>query len=159
MLFVNLQHLSFLPNFASNKLRLFCKQRIFSTQIQCCLTFSWIELQMLPRCCLIDKSIITLRHVLYLLYLCPTLDLGLFMSHLFYLFFSFIFIFIRMNRIISLIQTHLLFWLFFWVCPIIFCGWIMWIIFKCPKFSLRVLLSIYLIFCQFQSGVAYVKSV
>ena len=80
---------------------------------QCCLTFSWIELQMLPRCCLIDKSIITLRQVLYLLYLCPTLDLGLFMSHLFYLFFSFIFIFIRMNRIISLIQTHLLFWLFF----------------------------------------------
>ena len=27
----------------------------------------------------------------------------------------------------------------------------------CQKFSLRVLLSIYLIFCQFQSGVAYKK--
>ena len=34
----------------------------------------------------------------------------------------------------------------------------MWAIFKSQKFSLRVLLSIRLIFCQFQPGVAY-KSV
>ena len=47
--------------------------------------------------------------------------------------------------------------LFFRTCPIIF-GWRMRIVFKYQKFSLRVLLSICLIFCQFQPGIAY-KSV
>ena len=37
-------------------------------------------------------------------------------------------------------------------------GWRMWIIFKYQKFSFRVLLSIYVIFCKFWPGVAY-KSV
>ena len=36
--------------------------RFFSTQPRCCLTFSWIELQMLLRCCLIHISINILRH-------------------------------------------------------------------------------------------------
>ena len=54
-----------------------------STQPQCCLIFAWIELQMLLRCCLIHISFIILRHFLYLLYLYPCLDLGLFMSYLF----------------------------------------------------------------------------
>ena len=36
--------------------------------------------EMLLRCCLIHVSIIIVRHVLYLLYLCSCLDLGLFMS-------------------------------------------------------------------------------
>ena len=58
--------------------RFFHKQRFFSTQPQCCSTFLWIELQMLLRCCLIHISIIILRHFLYLLYLCPWLDIGLF---------------------------------------------------------------------------------
>ena len=40
----------------------FYKQRFFSTQPQCCLTFSWIELQMMVRCCLIHTSSIILRH-------------------------------------------------------------------------------------------------
>ena len=53
---------------------------------------------MLLRCCLIHISIIILRHFLYLLYLCPCLDLGLFMSYLCDLFFIFIFIFIMINR-------------------------------------------------------------
>ena len=47
----------------------------------------------------------------------------------------------------------------FRTCPIIFgrlCWWRMWIIFK--WFSVRALLSICFIFCQFQPGVAY-KSV
>ena len=44
--------------------------------------FSWIELQMLLRCCLIHISIIILRNFLHLLYLCSCLDLGLFMSYL-----------------------------------------------------------------------------
>ena len=33
--------------------RFFHKQRFFLSQAQCCLTFSWIELQMLLRSCLI----------------------------------------------------------------------------------------------------------
>ena len=44
---------------------LFYKQRFFSTHLQCCLTFSWIELEMLLRSCLINIGIIILRHFLY----------------------------------------------------------------------------------------------
>ena len=54
---------------------------------------------MLIRCCLIHIGIIILRHFLYLLHLCPCLDLGLFISYLYALFFIFIFIFITINRI------------------------------------------------------------
>ena len=63
------------------------------------LIFSWIGLQMLLRCCLIHISVIMLRHFLYLLYLCPCLDLGLFMSYICDLFFIVIFIFIMINCI------------------------------------------------------------
>ena len=94
--------------------------RFFSTQPQCSLTFSWIELQMLLCYCLIQKSIIILRHFLYLLYLCPYLGLGRFMSYLWDLFFIFISIFSMINRIISWKQTHLFFCLFFRICSIIF---------------------------------------
>ena len=83
------------------------KATLFSTHPHCCLTLPWIELQMLLRCYLIHKRIIILRH--FLLYLCLSLDLGLFMSYLCDLFF----LFIMINRIISLIQTHLFFCLFF----------------------------------------------
>ena len=72
--------------------RFFCKQRYFLTQPQCCLTFSWIELQVLLRCCLIYITIIILRHILYLVYLCPCLGLNQFMSYLcdsFFFFFNF----------------------------------------------------------------------
>ena len=58
----------------------FYKQHFFSTQ--CCLTFSWIELQMLLRCCLVHIHITILRHVLYLSYLCPCLDLQLFAKNI-----------------------------------------------------------------------------
>ena len=84
------------------------------------LNFSWLELQMLLRCCLIHISIMILRHVLYLLCLCPCLDLGLFMSYLCDLFFIFIFIFIMINSVISSAKTRLRFCLFFRLCPIIF---------------------------------------
>ena len=47
----------------------FYRQCFFSTQPQCCLAFSWIELQMLLRFCLIDIAIIILRHILYLLFM------------------------------------------------------------------------------------------
>ena len=94
------------------------KKRFFSTQPRYCLTFSWIELEMLLRWFLIDKSIIILRHFLYLLDLCPCLDLGLFMSYLCDLFLNFIFILIVITRIISWIQIYMLFSLFFRVWPI-----------------------------------------
>ena len=42
----------------------FWKATLFSTQSQFCLTFSWIEVQMLLRCCLIHTNII-LRDFLY----------------------------------------------------------------------------------------------
>ena len=63
---------------------LFYKQHFFSTQPLFCLIFSKIELQMLLRCCLIHKSIIVLRHILCLVYSCPPVGLGLFISHLFH---------------------------------------------------------------------------
>ena len=42
--------------------RFFYKQRFFSTQPRCCLTFSWIELQTLLRCCLIYNHHYTETH-------------------------------------------------------------------------------------------------
>ena len=59
--------------------RFFISNAFFLFKPQCCLTFSWVELQMLLRCCLIRISIIILKQVLYLQYLCPCLDLGPFM--------------------------------------------------------------------------------
>ena len=66
------------------------KQRamLFSTQPPCCLTFSWTELQMLLRCCIIQISIIIVRHFLYLLYLCSFLDLSPFIC-IYVIYFSF----------------------------------------------------------------------
>ena len=94
------------PRNKNNRVRaFFYKQRFFSTHPQCCLTFSWIELQMLIRCRLIHKSIIILKDFLYLLYLCPCLYLGLFFSYLCYVFFIFIFIFI-MTACIFLWTRH-----------------------------------------------------
>ena len=112
---------------------------------------------MLLRCCLIHISIIILRRFIYLLYLCPCLPLGLFMPYLRESIFIFVFIFIMINCIISWIQTCLFFCLFFRICPVIvrwYRGCRMPIVFGCQKFSLRILLSICLIFCQFQPGVA-----
>ena len=68
---------------------LFFISHAFLTQPQYCLIFSQIEVQMLLRCFLIHKTIIILRRNLYLVYLCPCLGLGLFMSYLCNLFFIF----------------------------------------------------------------------
>ena len=69
---------------------------------------------MLLRCCLIHRNIIITRKFLYLLYFCPCLDLGLFMSYLYDLLFIFIFIAILTNRIIShcvkSVQIRSIFW-------------------------------------------------
>ena len=90
-------------------------EHFFSTQRQCCLTFSWIELQMLLRSCLIHMSIIILRHVLYWLYLHPW-SISPFMLYCDLLFF-FIFIFIMINLIVSWILVLLLyyFWMITWM--------------------------------------------
>ena len=74
------------------------KQRFFSSQPQYCLTFSWIELQMLLMCCLIHMTIIILRHFLYFLYWSPCLNPDLFMSYLWDLFVFFVIISIIINK-------------------------------------------------------------
>ena len=94
---------------------------LFSTKPQCCWTFSWIELQMLFRCCLIHITIIILRQNLYLIYLCLYLCLGLYMSHVCNLFFIFSLTFIVINHITSLKQTHL-FFIHFVECLLLFLG-------------------------------------
>ena len=130
------------------------KQRFFSPQFQCCFTFSRIELQMLLRCCLIHITIIILRHILYLVYLrlCP------FLLCLCDLFFISSLNFIAINHITSLKQTHLFLYIFLEYLLLFLDDEInkrtRRIILKQQKFSLRVLLS-FLIFCQFQPGVAY----
>ena len=100
--------------------RFFYKQHFFSTQCQSCLNFSWIELQMLLRCCLIPVNIIIMRHILYLVYMRPFL--GLFMSYLWDLFFIFSLNFIVINYITSFKQKYLFlctflwfFWYYFWM--------------------------------------------
>ena len=87
----------------------FYKQRFLSTQPQCCLTFSWIEIQMLLRCCLRDIAIIILRQILHLVYLCPCLSLSLFMLYLCDLCFIFSLIFMIINHITLLKQVYLIF--------------------------------------------------
>ena len=50
-----------------------------------------------------------MRHILHLLYLCPCLGLGLYISYICDLFFIFSLIFIVINHIISIKQTYLFF--------------------------------------------------
>ena len=51
---------------ATGVLPALCKQRFFSTQPQCCLTFTWIELQMFLWCWLIHISISIVRHLIFI---------------------------------------------------------------------------------------------
>ena len=112
---------------------------------------------MLLRSCLLPITIIVLRHILYLVHLCPCLVLVLFMSYLCDLVFIFSLIFIAINHIILLKQTKLFFAHF---QNILFQFWMITKMkkrnnFKQQKSSLKVLLSFCLSFYQFQSGVAY----
>ena len=86
--------------------RFFYKQHCFSPRPHCCLTFSWIQLQTLRRFCLLQITIIVLRHISYLVQSCPWLDLVLFMLYLCDLFLIFSLICITINQIISLKLTH-----------------------------------------------------
>ena len=61
---------------------------------------------MLFRCCL---TIITLRHISHLVYFCPFLGLGLFMSYVCDLFFIFSIFIIVINHMTSFKQTYLFF--------------------------------------------------
>ena len=74
---------------------------------------------MLLRCCLTHITIITLRHILYLVYLCQCLSLGPFMSYLCDLFFIFSFILIFINHITSLKQMPLFFVHFLGYVPLL----------------------------------------
>ena len=85
----------------------FISNAFFSTQHPCCLTILWIELQMLLRCCLIHITIIILRQNLQLVFSCPCLALGLFISYLCDLLFFFSLIFIVIKHIISLKQMQM----------------------------------------------------
>ena len=58
---------------------------------------------------MIRITIIILRQALYLIYLCPCLGLSLFMLYLWDLFFIFSIIFIVIDHITTLRQTHLFF--------------------------------------------------
>ena len=62
---------------------------------------------MLLRYFLIHITVIILRDILYLVYSCSCLDLDLFMSYLFDLFFDFSLHFILLNYITSFKQTYL----------------------------------------------------
>ena len=86
----------------------FISNAFFSTHPQCFLTISWIQLQILLRCCLIHIIIIILRQTLYFLYLCPCLSLRLFMSYLCNLFFISSLILIVINHMYNVIKTHAL---------------------------------------------------
>ena len=87
----------------------FLQATFFSTEPQCCLTFSWFELQLLLRCYLIHTNIVILRYFLYLLCLCPFLGLDLFTSFLCDLFFNPRLIFIVINHITKFKQKHIFF--------------------------------------------------
>ena len=128
----------------------FYKQHFFPNQPQCYLTFSWIELEILLRCCLIRATIIIPRHILYLVYLDPFPGLGIFTLYLCNLFLIFNLSFIAINSISSLKQTHLFFCTFFRISYV--------------EYLYLELLSFCLIFCQFEpevawKSVAYKKSV
>ena len=59
----------------------FCFFMLFSAQPQSRLNFSWLEFQMLLRCCLNTYGHHYFETISYLVYLCPCLGPGLFMSY------------------------------------------------------------------------------
>ena len=109
-----LKLMGFLSQFLSKfyNTHFFYKQRLFSTLPQCCLTFSWFELQILFSCCLIHISTIVLWHNFYLINACPFLGPGLFQLYLCDLLSISSLTFIKAIHIILLKQMHLCFYIF-----------------------------------------------
>ena len=98
---------------------------------------------MLLRCCLIHITNIVLLNILYLVYLCSCLGLGLFILYLCDILFIFSLIFIIINHIILSKETHLFCYIFY---NISFYFWMIKLMnkvknFLIAKFSLKVLLS------------------
>ena len=93
----------------------FHKQRFFSTQPQCCLTFSWIEFQMLLNTYGHHHTETLFMFTIFLL----MSRSRLFMSYLCDLFLIFIFIFIMINRMNrDILVLLLIFWnmsYYFWM--------------------------------------------
>ena len=87
----------------TNKIHTFFISNSFFNSASVLLTFSWIDLQMLLRCCLIHISIIILRQ-LFIYYMPRPRTI----SCLCDLFFILIIIFTMINHVISLIQTQFL---------------------------------------------------
>ena len=107
---------------------------------------------MLLRCCLIHISIIILRHFLYLLYLRPLLDVGLFISYLCDLFFIFMFTFTDILLLLLIFQNM---YYYFWIIT----GMKKNVNnFQTTKVQPQGVAQHLLDFCQFQPGVTY-KSV
>ena len=100
MVYRRLKPICFCIQFISTITWIYYKQSFFSTQPQCCLTFSWIQLHMMLRYCLLHGTIIILRQILNLVYLCPCIYLFLLVSNLCDQFLIIIFIFIEVNNII-----------------------------------------------------------
>ena len=103
---------SYLTKAAENWLtRLFYKQGFFLTQSQCCLTFSWVEFQMLLRCCLIHNHHRTLTRLMISLFVSMSRPTSLYVVYMWCdLFFIFSLIFHNQlyNSIITdtLVFTH-----------------------------------------------------
>ena len=116
--------------------RIFLEATLFLTH-RCFLTFSWIEPQMLPKCCLLHK--VLPKHSVFCIFISMCISRSicfLFLWSVFPLSFPFLL------QLPNLIETgKLAFFGHFYL-----------------KFSLSMLLSFFLIFGQFQPGVAY-KSV
>ena len=104
--------------------------------------FHGLSFKLLLSCCLIHIVIIILRHIFYLVYLCPCPGLGLFESYLWDQFFIPSLIFIVINYITSFKLTSLIFVHFLKNLPLF---WIITWMKKSKKFentfSLKMLLS------------------
>ena len=91
----------FFPGYGLHYTLFLISNTFFQLSLVCCLTFSWIELKMLLRCCLTYNHYYTDIH-LYLLYLCPCRGPGLFMSYIFSL------AFIVINHKTSFFRTSII---------------------------------------------------
>ena len=93
--------------------RFFYNQSFFSTQTQWSLTFSWICLQILFRCCLIHIAITILRHYTFCIFsIFVSMSKPRSMLYLYDLFFIFNLFFIVIDHLTSFKQTH---------CSLVFC--------------------------------------
>ena len=99
-----------------NTTRFFYKQCFFSTHPQCCLAFSWIELQMLLRCWLIHLT--NIKHFIFSIFVSMSRPSSIYVVHMWSIFYFFSLVFIIINNLIK--KTHLFFVYFVRLSPTIF---------------------------------------